>query len=274
MAIRGNLDMLYPNRKNGSECVAQRLFYRLIAILFIVFIFVSSLIFFVVALLIWGVTAPFDPRRHVLHLFTCFWASLYIWVFPPWSVHVTGREKFDPAKTYIIVSNHQSMVDILAAFTLFHHFKWISKAELFRIPLIGWNMSLNRYVKLQRGHKRSIREMYAACEQHLSQGSSVFLFPEGTRSATGKMREFKEGAFVLAKRHQLAILPIVINGSKNALPKDSLNFHGRTSVELEVLDEIPPESYASLTVAELTEQVREQIRCRVVEERDAGTGQA
>ncbi|XOV88891.1 MAG: lysophospholipid acyltransferase family protein [Pseudomonadota bacterium] len=267
--MRDNLAMLGAIRKHGSGCVAQRLLYRLIAILFLVFIFVTSLIFFVVALLVWAATAPFDPRRRILHLFTSFWASLYIWVFPPWSVHITGREKFDPTKTYIIVSNHQSMVDILAAFTLFRHFKWVSKAELFRIPLIGWNMSLNRYVKLQRGHKRSIREMYTACERHLAEGSSVFLFPEGTRSATGRMREFKEGAFVLAKRHQLPILPMVINGSKNALPKNSLNYHGRTRVELEVLDELAPEAFAHLTVTELTEMVREQIRCRVVEEQAA-----
>lgn len=247
----------------------KRVFYRFVAILLIVFVFTSSFFLFPVALMIWLVTMPFDRRLAALHQFTCFWASLYIWVFPPWSVTVIGREKIDPAKTYVIVSNHQSMVDILAAFTLFAHFKWVSKAELFRIPLIGWNMYLNRYVRLERGRNRSIRKMYSACEHHLNQGSSVFLFPEGTRSPTGKMRAFKEGAFVLAKRLNVPLLPLVINGSKNALPKNSLNFHGRTNVHLEVLDEVAPETFADMSTSELTDHVRELIRSRVAEEVDA-----
>lgn len=248
----------------------KRLTYRLIAIFYITFVFVTSSFFFPVALLIWLVTLPFDRRLTLLHLFTCFWASLYIHVFPPWSVTIEGREKIDPHKTYVIVSNHQSMVDILAAFTLFTHFKWVSKAELFNIPLIGWNMHLNRYVQLQRGRNKSIRKMYSACEYHLKNGSSVYLFPEGTRSPTGKMRDFKEGAFALAKRLQVPILPLVINGSKNALPKNSFNFHGKTRVRLKVLDEVPPESFAEMSTSELRTHVRELIRAHVAEE----TGEA
>ena len=134
----------------------KRLLYRLIAILLILFISFTSILFFPIACTIWLLTYPFDRQTHLLHLFTCFWASLYIWVFPPWRVSVTGRSQVDPKQTYIIVSNHQSSVDILVAFTLFIHFKWVSKAELFNIPFIGWNMYLNRYVRLKRGKNHSI----------------------------------------------------------------------------------------------------------------------
>jgi 1-acyl-sn-glycerol-3-phosphate acyltransferase len=248
------------------EKMLKRVFYPLIALLFIVFLFSTSALFFPIALLLWLLTAPFDKNLKWLHLFTCFWASLYIWIFPPWRVSCSGKEHIDPDGTYIIVSNHQSMVDILAAFTLFIHFKWVSKAELFNIPLIGWNMRLNRYVRLQRGHKDSIRKMYKACEDHLSEGSSVYLFPEGTRSETGKMRPFKEGAFVLAKRFGLPVLPIVINGSKNAVPKNSFNFHGRSDVTLEVLEPVMPDEFADS--AAMSDAVRELIRSRVVEEKE------
>lgn len=244
----------------------KRVFYPLIALLLIVFIFSTSAVFFPLALLIWLATRPFDPNLHLLHQFTCFWASLYIWVFPPWQVSVSGREHIDPNATYVIVSNHQSLVDILAAFTLFIHFKWVSKAELFNIPLIGWNMMLNRYVRLRRGDKDSIRNMYKACEEHLCAGSSVYLFPEGTRSETGKMKPFKEGAFVLAKRLDLPVLPIVINGSKNAVPKNSINFHGRSDVTLEVLEPVLPGDFSDTAV--MSDTVREMIRIRVVEEND------
>ena len=239
--------------------------YPLIALVFIVFVFTSSAIFFFpIALLIFLVTVSFDRNLKALHLWTCFWASVYIWVFPPWRVTVSGRENIDPNGTYVIVSNHQSLVDILSAFLLFAHFKWVSKAELFHIPLIGWNMTLNRYVRLQRGQKDSIRKMYKTCEEHLSRGSSVYLFPEGTRSETGTLKPFKEGAFVLAKRLSLPVLPIVINGSKNALPKKSFNFHGRSDVHLEVLTPVDPAAYGD--TASLNDAVREMIRSRVAEE--------
>ncbi len=232
---------------------------RLVAILFIGFVFLTSAFLFLIALVIWALTILVDRRLKLLHQFTCFWASLYLWIFPPWSVSVHGREKIDKDKTYVIVSNHQSLVDILVAFTLFTHFKWVSKSELFNIPLIGWNMVLNQYVRLERGKNHSIKKMYKACQKHLERGSSIFLFPEGTRSNTGEMRPFREGAFVLAKRQQVPILPLVIRGSKDALPKSSMNFHGKTHVDVYVLDEIPPESFAETNPRVLAGQVREII---------------
>lgn len=241
----------------------QRFWYRLIAILYIAFVFLTSSVFFLIAILIWIFTYPFDRRLWLLHRFTCLWATLYIWVMPPWSVTVRNRELINDSETYIIVSNHQSLVDILVAFTLFTHFKWISKAELFNVPLIGWNMSLNRYIKLRRGNNRSIKKMYRACEKHLNEGSSVYLFPEGTRSESGKMRKFKEGAFVLARRLNRPILPLVINGSRNAVPKNSLNFHGKTNIEVTVLPPIQPEAFGDDTARGLADRVHEMIKSRL-----------
>ncbi len=247
----------------------RRFVYRLIAVLYIAFVFLTSAFFFTIALIIWVCTYPFDKRLWLLHRFTCWWASLYIWVFPPWDVSINGRDRIDPDETYVIVSNHQSLVDILVAFTLFTHFKWVSKAELFNIPLIGWNMSLNRYVKLRRGEKSSIKSMYQACERHLNEGSSVYLFPEGTRSETGKMRAFKEGAFVLAKRLNKPILPLVINGSRTALPKNSFNFHGKTHVIVDVLEPVYPETFEEVTAKELATDMRSLIEKNLREEAPA-----
>ena len=244
----------------------QSLIYRLIAVTYIAFIFLTSFFFFIIALGIFVVTAPFDQRLRALHRFTCFWASLYIWVMPPWSVSIHGKENIDTDETYVIVSNHQSLVDILVAFTLFTHFKWVSKAELFSIPLIGWNMSLNRYIKLRRGNSTSIKQMYTACEKHLNQGSSVYLFPEGTRSESGHMRPFKEGAFVLAKRLNRPILPIVMNGSRTAVPKGSFNFHGETHVEVTILEPIPAETFRDEEARALADRVHGLIEERVIVE--------
>ena len=244
--------------------MAKRLIFRLIGILYISFVFVTSAFFFMIALTIWLTTILFDKRLWLLHRFTCFWASLYIWLMPPWSVSIKGKEHIDANETYIIVSNHQSLVDILVAFTLFTHFKWVSKAELFYIPLIGWNMWLNQYIKLRRGDNKSVKTMYKACEKHLKHGSSIYLFPEGTRSQSGEMRKFKEGAFVLAKRLKKPILPIVINGSGTTLPKNSFKFHGETHIEVTVLPPVMPESFGEDSAKELAAQVQHRIKQLVV----------
>lgn len=244
--------------------MAQRLIFRLIGILYISFVFLTSAFFFLIALAIWLTTILFDKRLWLLHRFTCIWASLYIWLMPPWSVSIKGKEHIDANETYIIVSNHQSLVDILVAFTLFTHFKWVSKAELFHIPLIGWNMSLNQYIKLRRGDNKSVKTMYKACKKHLEHGSSIYLFPEGTRSESGEMREFKEGAFVLATRLKKPILPIVINGSRTALPKNSFNFHGETHVDVTVLPPIMPDSFGEDSAKNLAAEVQHRIKQLVV----------
>ena len=97
------------------------------------------------------------------------------------------------------------------------------------------------------------------CEKTLAQGSSVYFFPEGTRSKTGLLKQFKTGAFILAHKTKSPILPIVINGTKNALPKHSINFHGRHSISVEVLDEIPYKYYSHFSVEETAEFIRHKI---------------
>src|SRR5262249_48596913 len=78
-----------------------------------IFLGVSSIALFPIAVLIWLVTSPFDARRAILHRFTCFWASLYTWLNPAWPVRIDGREHVRPGVTYVMVANHQSMLDIL-----------------------------------------------------------------------------------------------------------------------------------------------------------------
>ena len=102
------------------------MFNRLIAVLFLLFIALSSLVLFVGALLIWAVTRWFDQRLVLLHLYTSFWASIYVWIMPAWRVRRSGRHNIDWSRTYVVVSNHQSLLDILLAFSLFFPFKWVS----------------------------------------------------------------------------------------------------------------------------------------------------
>ena len=223
---------------------------------FWVFLVASSVLMFPLALLIWAGTAPFDPRLVALHRFTCFWASLYTWLNPAWRVVIEGREHIAPGQTYVMVVNHQSLLDILVLFRLFTHFKWVSKIENFRMPFIGWNMSLNRYIKLRRGDRQSVIAMMRSCREALRAKNSLMFFPEGTRSRDGRLRAFKPGAFELAQGVAAPILPIILTGTGDALPKRGFVLQGRHQIRIRVLDAIPPESFLHQSLDELTSRMR------------------
>ena len=227
--------------------------------LFWLFLLASSCLLFPIALLIWAATRPFDPRLRALHLFTCFWGSLYTWANPAWPVEIEGRARIRRGEAYVMVANHQSLLDILVLFRLFVHFKWVSKLENFRIPLIGWNMRLNRYIELRRGDRSSVVQMLTQCKETLAAGSSVMIFPEGTRSPDGRLRSFKTGAFVLAKDTGRPILPIVVEGTASALPKRGVVLQGRHRIRITILDEIRPESFASESAEDLALRVQALI---------------
>jgi 1-acyl-sn-glycerol-3-phosphate acyltransferase len=239
---------------------------RTLSLLFWGFLVASSVLLFPVALVLWAVTAPFDRRLVVLHRFTCFWASLYTWLNPAWRVRIEGRHKIRDGAAYVMVANHQSLLDILVLFRLFVHFKWVSKIENFRVPCIGWNMSLNRYIKLRRGSRESVASMMRECERTLAEGNSIMMFPEGTRSPDGRLRAFKPGAFTLAKRGGVPILPIVIEGTADALPKRGFVLQGRHAIRVRVLDEIPYATFA----AEPDEAVTDAVHARFASELDGG----
>ena len=226
------------------------------SLLFWGFMLFSSMLLFPVAVMIRLLSAPFDRRRIVLHRFTCFWGSLYTWVNPLWSLSITGQQVIDPRSVYVIVSNHQSLADIFVLFRLRAHYKWVSKAENFRIPFIGWNMSLNGYIRIERGSMRGNLRLMRDAEGALREGNSILMFPEGTRSPDGSMQAFKDGAFDLALRTSTPVLPVVIQGTFRALPKRGFTLQGRQRIQLRVLSPVTPAEAGPQAAAELRERVR------------------
>jgi 1-acyl-sn-glycerol-3-phosphate acyltransferase len=226
------------------------------SLLFWGFIAVSSILLFPVALLIWAVTRPFDPRTRALHQFTCFWASLYTWLNPLWRVRITGKQHIRPGVTYVMVANHLSLVDILVLFRLFVPFSWVSKEENFSVPFVGWNMRLNGYIPLRRGDKASAVVMMDACRATLGERTSIMMFPEGTRSRTGELQAFKPGAFALALETGSPVLPIVLDGSAKALPKRGFVLRGRSDIAVHVMPEIPVEPNDARNAEDLSAEVR------------------
>lgn len=226
----------------------------LITVFFWGFMLLTSIIFFPVALVLRVATGPFDRRLRLLHRFTSFWGSLYTLAHPLWKVTVTGMEHLSVEAPAVIIANHQSFADILVLFRLPLHYKWVSKAENFRVPLIGWNMGLNRYIRIERGSIRGNLKMMRDCEVALRDGNSLLIFPEGTRSTDGRMRPFKEGAFELAIRMRRPILPILITGTGEALPKRGIMLRGRHQMQVRILPPIMPDTYRGKTAEQLAKE--------------------
>ena len=237
---------------------SPRWVFALGSVLFWSFFVASSAVLFVGALALYLVTRPFDFNRRALHLYSCFWAQLYFYVNPLWSLKIEGREHLPWRGGAVLVANHESLGDILVLFGLYRPFKWVSKASVFKAPFIGWNMWLNGYVGLVRGNKESIEKMMGECEAWLARGVPVLMFPEGTRSPDGEVKAFKDGAFRLALRAGVPIIPIVLTGTARSLPKHGLVFTAKARCHVRVLPPLQPQAFPT-DVAVLRDQVRALI---------------
>lgn len=213
---------------------------RAFSLFYWAFFIVTLPLFFAVALVVFVLTAAFDRRRVVQHLWSCVWGTFYVVANPLWRVRVTGREHLPWSGPAILVANHLSMLDILVLYALFRPFKWVSKAELFRVPFVGWNMVLNDYVRVWRGDRESIRRMMDHCRAHLARGTPILIFPEGTRSRDGHLQAFKDGAFRLAAEAKVPVIPVVLTGTYDALPKHGLMLRSRMDARVTVLPPISP----------------------------------
>jgi 1-acyl-sn-glycerol-3-phosphate acyltransferase len=218
-------------------------------------LFLVSALLFPVSLFLWVTTVLFDRRRYILHQWTCRWSDIIFGMNPYWNVRVEGREKINPAKVYVMVSNHQSGLDIMVLFKLHRHFKWVAKKGLFIIPFIGWNMRLNGYISIERSRGRSKMQMMDKAAESIRKGNSMMLFPEGTRSHDGNLQTYKTGAFRLALETQSPILPIVIKDTHQAVKKGGLLIHKNDHIRLVILDPIPYDTFRNLASRELAEMV-------------------
>jgi 1-acyl-sn-glycerol-3-phosphate acyltransferase len=212
------------------------------SLLYWAFVVATMPVLFAGALVVFLATAALDRRRVVLHLYSCGWATFYVVMNPLWRLRVEGRERLPWRAPAVLVANHLSMLDILVLYALFRPFKWVAKAELFRVPFLGWNMSLNDYVPLRRGDRESTRRMMDRCREHLAGGTPVLLFPEGTRSRDGRLQAFKEGAFRLAAEAGCPVIPIAITGTFDSLPKTGAVLRNAMRARVRVLAPLSPDA--------------------------------
>jgi 1-acyl-sn-glycerol-3-phosphate acyltransferase len=210
---------------------------------------------FPLTLMVWLLALPFDRERTIIHLFMMYQSLFLSFLIPIWTIHIEGREKAIKGTTYVIISNHQSLLDILLINCLRYKFKWISKIENFNVPVIGWYLKMAKYITVDRGNEESKLEILGKSYNCLKKGISIMIFPEGTRSLNNEIGFFKRGAFQMALEANVPILPVLIDGTGGILPKHGLIFGSGHQIRIKVLDPINPATFGTDNPENLARQL-------------------
>lgn len=157
-----------------------------------------------------------------------FWARVFC-VMTLVRVRVRGRENIDRATSYVFVANHQGAYDIFSiAGWLNHNFRWMMKASLRRIPLVGYACEKSHQIYVDNTSPSRLRTTMERAEQVLSRGMSLVVFPEGARTLDGRMHNFKKGAFLLASEFRLPVVPVTVDGSYDVMRRTTMIPHWGT----------------------------------------------
>ncbi len=152
--------------------------------------------------------------------YVSFWAKCVVKIGGV-KIIINGEENIPTNQPAIYVSNHQSNFDVPVIYaSLPIHFGWLAKQELFQVPLFGAAMKKVDCVPIDRSNRRKMMSSINAAAKRIKNGTSVVIFPEGTRSPDGNLQPFKKGALLIAAKAQVPVVPIAIYGSYELLPKD------------------------------------------------------
>ena len=219
-----------------------------------------------IVFLVWIATTPFDKGRYATGYTFRRLCVLHQWLNPMWKFKTSGQLPANKRNPYVMVSNHESFVDMLLLSHLKMEMKYLSKESFLRIPLVGWMMKMSGDVSVLRGDRSSGAAALIVCEKWLKRKMSVMIFPEGTRSFDGEMRAFKDGAFILAIRTQTPMLPVVVHGTRSALRKSDWRM-GDAKAEVRVLEIIETTGMTLNDVPALRERVRDAMIAEIAKMR-------
>ena len=208
------------------------------------------------------VVSLFSRNGNSVHLLARTWCKTIL-VVSGIKVTLKGLEKIDPQGPYIFMANHQSNFDIPVLLgCLPVQFRWLAKAELFKIPIFGRSMQGAGYISIDRSNRRSAFQSLAQAAETIRQGTSVMIFPEGTRSRNGRLQAFKKGGFVLAVDAGVPVVPVIIKGTYPIMPKGRLLIIPRPVTVL-IEDPIDTASYTRRTKDDLMDKVHGVMACHV-----------
>ena len=237
----------------------------MLSALYYLFLVLLCTLFMILSAVALVVCYPFDRGRRVVHELSRILVRIFFFIPPFWRQKVVGRELIDRKKRYVIVVNHNTVIDIPALYYIPLNFRWVSKREVFKTPFFGQYLLLHGDICINRGRAtEALEQMIRDGRMWISRGASVAIFPEGTRSKDGEIHRFKAGAFTLAKEAGVDILPVVLDGTKTLIKKNML-FNWGNRITIRVLPPVPAAEVAATETHELMQEVQERMCAALAE---------
>ena len=231
----------------------------MLSILYYITTAVVAIVLYILSWVAFILCYPFDKRRVVVHTISKWITDVTFGLPPRMGRDVIGRENIDPKQPYVMVLNHNSMMDIMCPYVLPLIFKWVSKREVYKLPIIGRLLLAHGDIVINRAStKEAMNLVHTKGKEWLAKGASVSIFPEGTRSKDGEIHNFKAGAFILAKDAGVPILPIVLDGT-NKMMRKGFFMNWRNHITIKVLPPIPAEEVSERSVKEVMAEVHDKM---------------
>lgn len=236
----------------------------MLSLLYYVVAFIVAFVLYLASWVALVVFYPFDKKRVVVHTLSK-WITDVVFGLPILACRdVVGAENIDPKQPYVITLNHNSMGDILCLYKIPLVFKWVSKREVYKIPLVGRLLFMHGDIVINRASaKEAMALVHDKGKEWLSKGASVSIFPEGTRSKDGEIHGFKAGAFILAKDAEVPILPIVLHGTRTILNGWRVNWRNRITIK--VLPPVNADEVRERPIKEVMAEVHENMVAALAE---------
>lgn len=227
----------------------------MLSILYYIFTVIHTTVWCIISVIVLALTYPFDKSRRWVHEISRYMTWVFFGLPPRVRRTIDGLGNIDRSKPYVIVLNHTSGVDIIAAYKIPLNFRWVSKREVFRLPFFGPMLLVHGDIPIERGNAAAaMAKVIHEGKIWLGRGASVAIFPEGTRSKDGEIHRFKAGAFSLAKEAGVEILPVVMTGTAAMFRGWRMNWTNR--IRIRVLPAVSVEEAAEMDVKELAQEVQ------------------
>lgn len=236
----------------------------MLSILYYIFTVIHTTVWCIISAIVLALTYPFDKSRRWVHEISRYMTWVFFGLPPRVRRTIDGLENIDRSKPYVIILNHTSGVDIIAAYKIPLNFRWVSKREVFRLPFFGPMLLVHGDIPIERGNAAAaMAKVIHEGKIWLGRGASVAIFPEGTRSKDGEIHRFKAGAFSLAKEAGVEILPVVMTGTAAMFRGWRMNWTNR--IRIRVLPAVSVEEAAEMDVKGLAQEVQGRMAAALAE---------
>ncbi len=227
-----------------------------------IIIWLIGLIIFLLGASVSAITHPFDKLNNksgdYIHIISRYFARIILFTSRV-KVQVEGLENINRGEAQLIIANHQSLFDIFVLDAYLPiQFRFFVKKELFSIPILGWCLKIENQIRIDRQSRKKATEGIKKALNLILNGRSIAIFPEGTRSRDGQIKQFKKGGVLVATNAQIPIIPVTINGTFQIMKPKKLLIHP-SKVKLIIHPRIKTEGLSRLEMKELSDKIRQII---------------